>query len=87
MVRVVSSVFAPVDLNNVCAGMLPTLNLGNNSSPRNIFPMTDIIVLITTTRTVISSFDQGHFAYPLYSQRDVVVLLPGILERLVAQHL
>jgi hypothetical protein len=64
VVWIIPSVFAPVDRYNVCAGMLATLDLGNDNSPKNVLPTTDIVMLIAATWAVISSFDAGHLSSP-----------------------
>ena len=62
-VRIVSHVLAVVDLHDVRTGMFPTFNLRHGVAPRNILSVSDIIVLIATTGTVIFTFDFCHLLY------------------------
>ena len=62
-VRIVSHVLAVVDLHDVRTGMFATFNLRHGVAPRNILSVSDIIVLISTARTVIFTFDFRHVLY------------------------
>jgi hypothetical protein len=62
-VRIVSHVLAVVDLHDVRTGMFAPFNLRHGVAPRNILSVSDIIVLISTARTVIFTLDFRHVLY------------------------
>ena len=63
VVRIVTHIFAVVDLHHVCTGMLATFDLCHRVAPWNVLSASDVIVLVATAGPVIFTFDFRHVLY------------------------
>jgi len=65
-VRVIASVFLPVDLYDMVARMFALFNLSHHDSARDILPIPDIVCFISAVRPIIISGYPTHYV-PLQS--------------------
>jgi len=64
MIGIISSIFAIIDSYDMSPWMLTAFNFSNDISARHISSISNIVVLIATTRTVIPTFNTCHLYLP-----------------------
>ena len=63
VVRIITHIFAVVNLHHVCTGMLATFDLCHRVAPWDVLSISDIIMLVATAGSVIFTLDFRHLLY------------------------